>query len=138
MRTGQKKKMSPQIAPLLRSPGRVFWQSLSSLAVALGVLAFSLPAARCQMDSRLPLTSRVAGVAFVTTLESLSVGAAPTAIPHAVRPGGPAVTASAPVAVSSRWVVPALPEFQESGHLRGCSKMVTPGSVSALGMDRNA
>jgi hypothetical protein len=79
-------------------------RSLSSVAIALVLLAFGLPSARCQLNSRSPFTGRGAGVMLVATLESLSVGAAPAALSAAAVPGGTAT--SAPVAVTTRWVVP--------------------------------
>jgi hypothetical protein len=94
MLTGLKKTMSPETASLLRFPGNVFRQSLSPERVAFGPLAFRLPSSRCQMDPRLPSTCRIASVALLAARESLSVGAAPTAIPLAVQPGAMPAAAS--------------------------------------------
>ncbi len=79
-------------------------RSLPSVAIPLVLLAFSLPSARCQLNSRSPFTARVASVTLVATLETLSVGAAPAASPAAVLSGGMAATSR--VAITTRWVVP--------------------------------
>lgn len=109
--------MSPQFASLQYFPGRLVRQSLPSEAIALGRLTFSAPSARCQLNSKPPLTSRVVGVALTATLESLSVGAAPTASPVAVASSGRAASA---VAVSTRWLNPPhLTTLRVAGYVQG-------------------
>lgn len=109
--------MSPQFASLQSFPGRLVQQSLPSEAIALGRLAFSTPSARCRLNSKPPLISRVAGVALTATLESLSVGAAPTASPVAAASGGRAASA---VAVGTCRLTPShLTTLRVAGYVQG-------------------
>lgn len=77
--------MHPQIVSLFNFPGRVVRQSLPSEAIAPGLLAFGVPSTRRHSKSRLALDSRVADVAPIATLASLSMGTVPMASPIVVQ-----------------------------------------------------
>jgi hypothetical protein len=131
MVTGLKRNMSVRFVAFMALSRCVVRQSLSSVAIALGLLVFSLPSARCQLNPRPPLTSRVAGVTLVATLESLSVGAAPAASSSAAEPGG--LATSAPVAIVTRWVVPShLTTLRLTGFIQGHPQSARPNGGPAV------